>query len=118
MTKTLFALAILLGASRGLEASTSIFTERPDDPGAVYLTADKFPVHGDGVADDSGALQQAIDTIQETTNQGILFLPPGRYRVTRTIYIWPGIRIVATATPGRLLCWARIRRTISTALRT
>jgi sugar lactone lactonase YvrE len=94
MTKTLFALAILLGASRGLPASTSIFTERPDDPGAIYLTADKFPVHGDGLADDSGSLQQAIDKIQETTNQGILFLPAGRYRVTRTIYIWPGIRIV------------------------
>jgi Pectate lyase superfamily protein/SMP-30/Gluconolactonase/LRE-like region len=93
MTKTLFALAILMGVSQALLASTSIFTERPDDPSAVYLTAEKFSVRGDGVADDSGALQQAIDKIQETTNQGILFLPSGRYRVTRTIYIWPGIRI-------------------------
>ncbi len=93
MTKTLLALTILLYPSHKLLASTSIFTQRPDDPSAVYLTPDKFPVHADGIADDSDALQQAIDKIQETTNQGILLLPSGRYRVTRTIYIWPGIRI-------------------------
>jgi hypothetical protein len=93
MTKTFLALTMLLVFSHKLMASTSYFTERPEDPGAVCLTADKFPVHADGFADDSDALQQAIDKIQETTNQGILFLPSGRYRVTRTIYIWPGIRI-------------------------
>lgn len=93
MTKALLALAILLGCSQKLLASTSIFTEKPDDASAVYLTPDVFPVHGDGIADDSEALQQAINKIQETTAQGILFLPAGRYRVSRTIYIWPGIRI-------------------------
>jgi hypothetical protein len=51
-------------------------------------------VKGDGVADDSAALQQAINTVQEQTNQGILFVPAGRYRLTRTIYIWPGIRLI------------------------
>ena len=60
----------------------------------MYLTADKFGVKGDGVADDSAALQQAIDRVRETTNQGILFIPAGRYRVTKTIYIWPGIRLI------------------------
>jgi hypothetical protein len=93
MTKTLLVLAILLCLSQRLLASTSVFTKRPDDPSAVDLTPDKFPVHGDGIADDSDALQQAINKIQETTNQGILFLPSGRYRITRTIFIWPGIRI-------------------------
>jgi hypothetical protein len=93
MKNFVFILAMLLYPSQKLLASTSIFTERPDDPSAVYLTPDAFPVHGDGIADDSEVLQQAINKIQETTNQGILFLPSGRYRVTRTIYIWPGIRI-------------------------
>jgi hypothetical protein len=93
MMKAFLAFTMLLSCSDRLLGSTSIFTERPDDPSAVYLTPDAFPVHADGIADDSEALQQAINKIQETTYQGILFLPSGRYRVTRTIYIWPGIRI-------------------------
>src|SRR3974390_2720476 len=74
-------------------AGDSYFVDPPNDTNAIFLTPDKFPVHADGAADDSEALQQAIDKIQETRNQGILFVPSGRYRVTRTIYIWPGIRI-------------------------
>jgi len=93
MMKKLFPFATLLYLASPLLA-TSNFTDRLDDPRAVYLTPDKFPVQGDGVADDSDALQQAIDKVQETTNQGILFLPSGRYRLTRTVYIWPGIRLI------------------------
>jgi hypothetical protein len=70
------------------------YPARLEDPKAVYLTSDKFPVHGDGAADDTDAVQQAIDKVQDTTNQGILFIPAGRYRLTRTIYIWPGIRLI------------------------
>ena len=84
---------VVLAYPACLFSAESYFSERVDDAKAVYLTPDRFPVHGDGAADDSDALQQAIDKIQETSNQGILFLPPGRYRVTRTIYVWPGIRI-------------------------
>src|ERR1039457_6777877 len=72
----------------------SYYTIRLDDPKAVYLTRDNFSVHGDGTADDSDAIQQAIDKVQETTNQGIVFVPEGRYRLTKTIYIWPGIRVI------------------------
>ena len=93
MMKKLFPFATLLYFVSPLLA-TSYFTDRLDDPRAVYLTSDKFKVRGDGVADDSDALQQAIDKVQETTNQGILFLPSGRYRLTRTVYIWPGIRLI------------------------
>jgi hypothetical protein len=74
--------------------ASSYYSARLDDPRASYLTADNFPVKGDGVADDSAALQQAINTVQEKTNQGILFIPAGRYRLTKTIYIWPGIRLI------------------------
>src|ERR1017187_4623190 len=92
MLKTLIILVTLLPAVpvRG----ASYYTLRLDDSKAVYLTPDSFPVHGDGVADDTDAIQQAIDRVQETTNQGILFVPEGRYRLTKTIYIWPGIRLI------------------------
>ncbi len=93
MMKTLLTLATLLFSAGPLFAD-SYYADRLDDATAIYLTRDKFPVHGDGVGDDSDALQQAINKIQQTTNQGILFLPSGRYRVTRTIYTWPGIRVI------------------------
>jgi hypothetical protein len=90
--KTIVAIAILSWVAP-LFAS-SYFTARLDDPRAIYLTPDRFAVKGDGIADDSAALQQAINTVQEKTNQGILFIPAGRYRVSKTIYIWPGIRLI------------------------
>jgi len=61
---------------------------------AVYLTQDQFLVRGDGNADDSAAIQAAVDKVQQTTGEGILFVPEGRYRVTRTIYVWPGVRLI------------------------
>jgi sugar lactone lactonase YvrE len=72
----------------------SYYTLRLDDPKAVYLTRDSFSVRGDGVADDTDAIQQAIDKVQKTANQGVVFVPEGRYRLTRTIYVWPGIRVI------------------------
>ncbi len=72
----------------------SYYTLRPDDPAAVYLTRGSHGVHGDGIADDSNAIQQAIDKVQETTRQGIVFVPEGRYRISKTIFVWPGIRII------------------------
>src|SRR6266481_4994839 len=93
MRKIVYVLAILLISSVRLCADSQ-YPARLDDAKAVYLTPDNFPVHADGVADDSDALQQAINRVQETTTQGILFLPSGRYRVTKTIYIWPSIRVI------------------------
>ena len=72
----------------------SYYTVRLDDPKAIYLTREGFPVHGDGAGDDTEALQQAIDRVQETSGQGIVFVPEGRYRLSRTINVWPGIRLI------------------------
>ncbi len=83
---TLFSAGPLFGSS--------YYPVRLDDPKAVYLTPENFSVHGDGIADDTEAVQQAINKVQETTDQGILFVPAGRYRLTKTIYIWPGIRLI------------------------
>jgi hypothetical protein len=92
MRKTLLAAAILSSVVPLL--ASSYYPARLDDPRAIYLTQENFAVKGDGIADDSAVLQQAINQVQEKTNQGILFVPAGRYRLTRTIYIWPGIRLI------------------------
>src|SRR6266436_10181441 len=74
--------------------AVSYYPVRLDDSKAVYLTPHDFPVHGDGVADDADALQQAINRLQETAHQGIVFIPEGQYRLGKTIYVWNGIRLI------------------------
>jgi Pectate lyase superfamily protein/SMP-30/Gluconolactonase/LRE-like region len=93
MRNTLFVVGVMLSSATPL-FGISYYPVRLEDPKAVYLTRENFPVSGDGLADDSAAIQQAINKVQETTRQGILFVPAGRYRLTKTIYIWPGIRLI------------------------
>lgn len=82
----LFGFVVSLGAA-------SYYPARLDDAKAVYLTPENFPVHGDGAADDSSAIQTAIDRAAEH-GEGIVFVPSGRYRLTRTIYVWPAVRVI------------------------
>ena len=86
-------LVLMLGMSSPSFAA-SVFTVRPDDPAAVYLTSPDFAVRGDGLADDTAALQAAVDKAAATPDGGILFVPSGRYRLTRTIYVWRGVRVI------------------------
>ncbi len=80
------------GVLSALMAESSL-TIRLDDPKAVYLEPPAFAVHGDGVADDSAVIQQAIDKAATNAGEGVLFVPSGRYRLTRTLYIWSGVRV-------------------------
>lgn len=87
------ALAAVLSASAGAlaappAASVSAYQALPDDPRAVVVKA-----KGDGVADDSDALQQAIDSAADGGIGGVVFLPSGRYRITRTILIPIAVRV-------------------------
>jgi sugar lactone lactonase YvrE len=72
----------------------SYYPLRPEDPRAAYLTKDQFNAQGDGIGDDADALQQAINRIQETTRIGVVFIPEGRYRLSKTIFVWQGIRLI------------------------
>jgi hypothetical protein len=87
------ALAALLAAAGGAfaappAASVSAYQTLPDDPRAIVVKAT-----GDGVADDSDALQQAIDSAANANRGGVVFLPAGRYRITRTIIIPIAVRV-------------------------
>ena len=76
--------------------SVSVFATAPDDPAAVTVKA-----KGDGATDDSAAIQAAIDTASLKPGGGIVFLPSGRYRITRTLFMWPGVRLFGTGTLPR-----------------
>ncbi|MBO9707317.1 MAG: SMP-30/gluconolactonase/LRE family protein [Caulobacter sp.] len=69
-------------------ASVSVFATAPDDPAAVVVRA-----KGDGRADDGPAIQAAIDAAAAKGGGGLVFLPSGRYRITRTLFLWPGVRV-------------------------
>lgn len=89
----LFFIGVSVCLARSAPAQ-SIYTSRPDDPHAVYLTARGSGAHADGISDDSDAIQRAIDRAQETIHHGIVFIPEGRYRLTKTIHVWTGIRLI------------------------
>jgi hypothetical protein len=72
-------------------ASTSAFQAAPTDPRAVIVKG-----KGDGRADDSDAIQHAIDQAAEHGGGGVVFLPSGRYRISRTILVWPAVRLFGT----------------------
>jgi hypothetical protein len=80
-------LFLLVPATAFTAGSASFYPQRLEDPRAVYVS-------GPSGGDDTAALQHAIDRVHETTGQGIVFLAEGRYRISDTLYIWPGIRVI------------------------
>ncbi|WP_296950738.1 glycosyl hydrolase family 28-related protein [uncultured Massilia sp.] len=81
---------VLLAAAHAATAyaSTSSYQAMPDDPHAVVVRA-----RGDGKADDSAAIQQALDAAANKGQGGIVFLPSGRYRLTRSLVIPLAVRV-------------------------
>jgi hypothetical protein len=96
----------IAGVASAQQPAVSAFSVAPNDPAAVTVKA-----RGDGVADDTAAIQAAIDAAAARPGGGIVFLPSGRHRLTRTLYMWPGVRLfgvgksrpillLAPSTPG------------------
>jgi hypothetical protein len=81
-------IALLMAVSDPAAASVSVFASAPDDPSAVVVRG-----RGDGRADDSAALQGAIDAAAAKGGGGLVFLPSGRYRISKTLFLWPGVRV-------------------------
>ena len=88
--------------------TASVYRTMPVDPRAVTVRG-----VGDGRADDSAAIQRAIDAAAVTAGRrgGVVFLPSGRYRIARTVFLRSGVRlfgvgatrpviVLADATPG------------------
>lgn len=80
--------------ANAVDPYSSIYQTRLDDHFAVYFTPEKFDIKTDGSVDVSDALQEAINAVQETVRYGIVFIPEGTYRISKTIYLWKGIRLI------------------------
>jgi hypothetical protein len=79
--------AALVGAVAPATASRSVYAIAPADPSAITVRG-----KGDGRTDDGAAIQRALDAAAKPGG-GIVFLPSGTYRISKTLFLWPGVRI-------------------------
>jgi len=75
-------------------AGRSVYQQRPDDPDAVYFTPANYKITADGKTDVSEALQQAIAEVKTKYNFGIVFIPEGKYLISKTIFVPQAIRLI------------------------
>ena len=76
------------------QGGRSVYTQKPEDPGAIFFTPEEFGFKADGKSDVTDALQAAIDKVKSEMNFGILFIPQGEYRISRTVTIPNAVRII------------------------
>jgi sugar lactone lactonase YvrE len=94
-TKSAIQIIVCIFLTIGLKSQAqSIYPFKIEDKKAVYFQSGQFKVHADGIHDDSEALQQAIDLVESNGKYGIVFIPEGRYKISKTVYVWKGIRII------------------------
>ena len=68
--------------------ATSVITARLEDSKAIYLA---LPT---AAGDSSAALQTAIDQASAKGREGIVFVPAASYTLIRTVFLWPGVRLI------------------------
>lgn len=74
--------------------SISIYQLKPVDQQAVYFTADEYQIKADGKTDVSEQLQAAINKIKTEIGYGIVFIPEGKYLISKTIYVPGSVRLI------------------------
>lgn len=83
-----------LPPGRTLVPGQSVYRLRPQDPKAIYFTPDQYKITADGRTDVSDALQAAIRTVKTRYKFGVVFIPEGKYLITKTIYIPTAVRLI------------------------
>lgn len=89
-----FLICSLISVMAAEKPSKSYYTQKPDDPSAVFFTSGNPGITNDGKTDVSSSLQNAINQLKTGRNFGILFIPEGSYLISKTIYIPASIRLI------------------------
>jgi sugar lactone lactonase YvrE len=87
-THWLLAAAAIIAPAGAFAQGISVFPVAPAEPRAIMVKA-----KGDGRSDDTDALQKALNQARGEAGHGLVFLPTGRYRITRTLIVPAGVRI-------------------------
>lgn len=74
--------------------SVSVYQKKPNDSEATFFTSENFGIKTDGKIDVSEALQKAINQVKTERNFGILFIPEGKYLISKTIYVPGAVRLI------------------------
>ncbi|HTQ98779.1 MAG TPA: glycosyl hydrolase family 28-related protein, partial [Candidatus Acidoferrum sp.] len=82
-------------------AGPSVYQQAPNDARAITVVA-----ANDGKQDASAAIQAALDSAEAKGAGGIVLLPAGRYRLTKTLYLWPGVRLIGVGASRPVLLLA------------
>lgn len=93
MKKLLISTLLLMLCFTAWATGGSVYTQKPDDPEAVTFIPENFGVKGKD-ADVSNALQAVINQVKREKNFGIVYIPEGTYRISKTIYIPQAIRLI------------------------
>lgn len=81
-------------AISGKDYGASIYVQKPVDSYARYFSEEAYGIKPDGKSDVSDALQEAINELKRNDNFGILFIPEGKYLISKTIYIPNSVRLI------------------------
>jgi hypothetical protein len=89
-------LGILLAAGYcGAYANeASVYTQKPADAEAFYFTPEAYNIKADGKTDVSDELQAAVNRLKTEKAFGILFIPEGKYLISKTIQVPSAIRLI------------------------
>ncbi|MBQ4540954.1 MAG: SMP-30/gluconolactonase/LRE family protein [Alistipes sp.] len=87
-------LACLAFVCSAFAQGESVYTERFADPNALFFTPEAFGFEAGTKADVSDALQEAINRVKQEKNFGTLYIPEGKYYISKTIYVPGAVRLI------------------------
>ena len=87
----LLCIMCAIGASAQGE---SIYKQKFADPNAEYFTPENYGIKADGKMDVSDQLQAAINKVKTEKSFGTLYIPEGKYLISKTIYVPGAVRLI------------------------
>lgn len=82
----------LMAAGDNVPNATGSVVAKITDTGGQLVNVMALGARGDGVSDDSAAIQAAINA---AVGKGTVFFPPGTFRVTRNLYVYGTVDLVS-----------------------